>query len=474
MKTASLKKNSYYVAIGQFFQKFLAFVTLPIAARALGDVGFGKYALASTVMFFVTLLNDLGINHLITREVARCRDNAADIVRNALWIKGGLVLVDILFLVLYLGLTRYPRDTNIAIILFSMYGVLTSISQLNIAVFQAFERMEFETIVIVLEKILATALGIFVLLKGWGLFAFCLVFVVSGFFSLILSFILLRRFFGLSLSGVPVSWRKLWDLLKNGFPLGLSLILATVYNYIGIIILSMIGSEQLVGWYSAAVRVLTITNIVPTILFAATYPRVSLAYQTDPMMIQSIFNRCIRYLTFLSLPMVAGAMFLAEPVVILIYGKEFMPTVPVFRIFIWAAALIFYNLFLSSLLKATNLQDKLIKIQIVGLVCNIILNVVLTPLFSYIGTAVAAVGTELVIFIGFVIVVRRRIARLSEFNGIKKIPWALGVMIFWIIMTRQHSMFWVIPTAAALYFMVLFILKAFTWDEISWKSIKRM
>ncbi|MFQ5627981.1 MAG: oligosaccharide flippase family protein, partial [bacterium] len=40
----SIKKNTLFLSIGQFVQLVLAFLTVPFAARYLGEAGFGQYS----------------------------------------------------------------------------------------------------------------------------------------------------------------------------------------------------------------------------------------------------------------------------------------------------------------------------------------------------------------------------------------------------------------------------------------------
>ncbi|NQE53924.1 hypothetical protein C5S29_10050 [ANME-1 cluster archaeon GoMg3.2] len=63
----------------------------------------------------------------------------------------------------------YPEDTTYAVYLFGIYMILTSFALTFRAIFQAFERMQYDAVVIVIEQIILVSLVLFVLFSGYGL-----------------------------------------------------------------------------------------------------------------------------------------------------------------------------------------------------------------------------------------------------------------------------------------------------------------
>lgn len=405
MSEQRLKKNIYFVGIGQAAHKLLAFLLIPFAARFLGDAGFGQFSLASAVMFVVVLLNDWGVNTYITREVAKHPEQVSKYLWNASVLKSALIFVDFVVLIVYLSLTQYPADTIKAILIFAAYGLLSSFVQLAIGVYQAFERMEFEALVLTLEKLLITALGIFVLKQGYGLLPFCVVFVVGGFASLLLSVFLLKRFFPVHRDTVKSSIMS--DLFKDSLPFGLSLLFATLYNYTGIFILSILKPAEVVGWFSAGFKLINMTNMVPLILISAVYPVLSREiFANNRERVNFLYSQGFKYLFFLALPMVTGICLITDDIVLTIFGEGFYPAIPILRVLAFTAALVFFNLYFTGLLKAANRQKTMVRLQIIALFLNMGSNLILIPKYSGMGAAWSTVLTELFIFISYLIIMR--------------------------------------------------------------------
>jgi len=470
MNEHNIKKNTYFVAIGQLAQKVLAFALIPFAARYLGDDGFGKFSLATTIMFFMFLFNDIGINTYITREIAKDKCIAEKYFYNSFMIKLSLIFFNFLGLLLFLKLANYTSDTNNAIVIFAGYGIVTSIIQLNIAIFEAFEQMKYEAIIFTFEKVLITILGIFLLVKGYGLFMFCAVFLFGGMISIALSAYFLNRKFNFRIENFVLDYAIVKILIKESIPFGLSILIATIYNNAGILFLSLMNSTDVVGWYSASFKFISITNFIPTILIAATYPALSKGVFQENERVSELFTKCMRYLSFIALPMIVGTTILSDKIIYFIYGTEFLNAVASLQILVWAAALVFYNIFFTGILKAANLQQLMVKIQLIGLGINIVSNLFLIKYYSYIGAAISTVGTEAFIFLAYFVIIYRKVVKIKELNFIIKAVLATLIMSIFSLYFKNNNLLVNIIGSSAVFFGCLYIMKGFFLQEILPKS----
>ena len=467
MKSETIKKNTYFVAIGQIAQKVLAFALIPLAARGLGDDGFGIYSLAGAIMYFVLLMNDIGINHYITREVAKQTDQAESVFYHALLSKLFLIGINVPLLLIFLKFTNYPGQADAAILIISGYGILSSMTQLIIGIFQAHELMKYEALVYTFEKTVITGLAIVALVMKWGLLVFCIAFPAGGFLSFSLGLWILYKSFGFRPKTFHFRFSFIRRLFVEGMPFGLSLILATVYNYIGILVLSFLETPEVIGWYSAAFRLIALTLIVPMILVGSTYPVLSRLVADQNEERTELVYRCIKYLTFIAFPLVAGTIMLAPRVIDLIYGSDYTHSISILKILVWAAALIFYNYFFGAFLKAMDAQKRLVRIQLWALVLNLFLNIILIRLYSLTGAAYATVITEGFIFVACLLAVIRFVSRFPEYQFILKTLVATGAMIALAHLTSAIHLLPLIVLCVSGFVGILYLIKGFTWQEVA-------
>ena len=407
-----LYKNISFTSLHQFIVTGLAFILVPVATRYLGLENFGIYTLATTIGFFVTLLADLGISTILTREISKRPKLASKIFSRVLSTKLVLTLLAIVLLLIALKVLNYPPKHVHVILVFSMSAVLGSFSLAAFGVFRGLEQMQYEAIGVSFDKMISVFVGIAVLVLGFGLQEFIWSFVVSSTFLFIYSFTILYKNF----LTFELKWhaRQSAIILKISIFLGVSAFLSMAYNYLDILMLSKMVSDKDIGYYGAAYRVLAVTRIFPTILVTAFLPQLS-AHHKDKKQLSAFFTEGVGYLFLIIFPLVPAVVVLAEPIMYFICGADFMTGgdaalgANALRILAFAVAAQILNIFFVPLYVATNNQKKIVHFQIVGLVVNIGLNLVLIPVLSIVGAAIATVATEMCIFLLIFYWMRKRL-----------------------------------------------------------------
>ncbi len=461
---ASVKRNTVFVAIGQILRILMAFMLLPVASRVLGDESFGRYNLATTIMFFVMLVDDFGLNMWITREIAKFRDRAQRYFAYTCGLKFSLILASFFFVVVLVRVSPYDHQTVQAIWIFAIYAILISFRDLGIAVFRAYEMMVWETVVLSLERVLITTLGIIALLSGGGLVGLSWAFVVSAVISLIVAAVIIyKKFLRLQ---IAFSLREFFPMFKGASVFGVSMFLTTMYSRIDMLMLSLMKSPDVWGWYAAAHKLIDFTNIVPNILMIATFPTLARFSVSVNDELSPLFTRGFKYLLILAVPLIPGIILLSRPIILLINGEEFLNAVPALQVLSFTAAILFINIFAAGLYGATNNQGKLVIIQILGLAMNASMNYMLIPQYAHVGAAVATVITEAVVMVITLVYALKKIVRLQEKSFIAKAVAAALAMTTMLYLLRNLNLLVLVFAGIVVYFIVLFAFKTISMQEI--------
>lgn len=456
-----IKKNTYFIAISQVAQLTLAFFLNWVATRTLGDENFGKYMFASVLSFFVFLCNDLGIVTYVTREVAKHKERVEEFFLNGLMLKILLIGLSCVFLGIYLNVFSFQRDKIITVILFGVFGIFYSFNQLCIAIFRAFERMEYEMIVLVAERVVISALGITLLLRGRGLVSFATAFVLGSAFCMLLSFSLIKKKF--LHKPARLKWVFMKRLLSASFMVGIFWIITNIHERVDILMLEAMKSDAMVGWYTLAYKLILIAGVIPMILMTSTFPRISRDTGENEGTVNAIYRVGFKYLFFIALPMVVGTLFLADKIV-LFFGEDFGKAGVALRILIFAAGVDFFSIFFAGFLIAWNRQRDLTLLQGVALLLNIAVNAVLIPFYGYIGASVSTVLSRSLIFIVCFIWVLRRIHRVEIrplFQGILATLVMALFLAFW-----EGDLFLTVVLSGMIYGGVLWLMGGIRSEEI--------
>jgi len=243
-------KNTAVLLTSQAIGKILHFILAILVARYLGAALFGKYAFAISFTILFSVLADMGLNILITRETARDKSKADTYLGSALIIKSILALTTLAVIIIAVNLMHYPSDTITAVYIAALALVFNTLASTLATVYQAFERMEYGATINVSVGALSLGLTLLVISLGYGLYAIMVVYLLQNIASLALNaFIVPKKF----VKPKFVLNRKLgFNLLKAAIPMGLAGIFVTIYYRIDIVMLSAMKGDIVVGWYNAA------------------------------------------------------------------------------------------------------------------------------------------------------------------------------------------------------------------------------
>ena len=184
----TIAKNTGVLTISHVITSILGFFLLIYTARYLGEVEFGKYRFAISFTALFIIFANLGMDNFIIREIARNKNLTNEYLTNVSVIKLLLSFLTFGLIVLTINLMDYPEDTTYAVYLFGIYMILTSFALTFRAIFQAFERMEYDAAVMVIEQIILISLALFVLFSGYGLIELAYVYIFVGIVAVTLSF----------------------------------------------------------------------------------------------------------------------------------------------------------------------------------------------------------------------------------------------------------------------------------------------
>jgi O-antigen/teichoic acid export membrane protein len=105
-----------------------------------------------------------------------------------------------------------------------------------------------------------------------------------------------------------------------------------------------------------------------------------------------------------------GGMLLARPMVLLFYGPAYEPAVPALQVLAGGSLFVFCTWILHAAAISTNLDRRLVGTTAVGLITNIVLNVMFIPRLGIVGAAWATVIAEAVTVSLLYVQVHRRLA----------------------------------------------------------------
>jgi O-antigen/teichoic acid export membrane protein len=385
-------KNSGALGISAMLGKAFYFLLFILVGRYLGPSDLGKFTFALSFAGMFAVISDLGLNILAVRDVAQEKDLAGKYLSNMAGLKIISGLLAFAATMLLVNLMGYPKDNVKIVLVIGTATFFTTVSNGVRWLFQAFQKLEYESIVNVVHNFLCLGLGFAAVLAGLGVYGIGYGQILAGMIIVAFSFTLVKRGF------MPVSLQidlDFWKaILKKSVPFALMLVFTGLYVNVDTVLLSKMKGDQVVGLYNAANRMVQAGKMIPAIMLPALFPMMAHISRGS----RSEFNRFLEksavLLLSLAFPFSVGAAILADKVMDFFYGAKFASSVPCLQILVWGMFCMYVSIVLGYGLICKGKQKINTWITGLGLGVSLILNFSLIPRWGNIGSSVAVLSTE--------------------------------------------------------------------------------
>jgi len=457
-----ISKNIFFLSSAELVSKTLQFILMVYAARLLDQAAFGKFSFALSLSFIAVIVADLGINTLLIREISREKSKVGKYFLNAFSVKILFAIVTFAFVIIFLNLLSYPKDTSYIAYIIYIFIILSTFTDLFYSVFRSFEKMVYDALLKIIRMILLTGIGLYVLIRYKNVFVFSLTFVLAELFVLGLAYLIAFKKFIKIKEGISLDFMK--EIVKKSIPFGLAFVFSSIYFYIDSVMLSIMRNDVEVAVYSAAYNIALAILFIPTVYMNALYPVMSRYFTTSKENLIFIYKKSFKYLYLIGLPISVGMYVLANKIIIFFYGKEYFGSIIALQIISWFLFIKFLNFLTGFLLSSIDQQNKRMISQGSTAVFNIVLNLILIPKFGYVGAAIATFITEIFLFVFYYLYISRYLYAYNFMPILIKPVIASAVMAILIKYTSFNLILTIILSAIS-YFIMIILLKTLEKDD---------
>jgi O-antigen/teichoic acid export membrane protein len=438
--------------------------------RSLGPVGYGRLYLGQAIVGIFALLIEFGGHYTITKSVSRDPDDIASIFANAIGVRGILWIVSYLLMLGYAFAAGYPTQVVTIIAIYGVGMIASGVSAVVGSCFRGLNVLRYPAYGGIAETVFIAAVGIPALIIGISPVHFALINVAGTF----LGVLTVLRFRSVLFTSLPrVEWGAAIALLKEGFPYFLNAVFGIIYYRIDTVMLSLMTSEHVVGWYGAAYRFFDSLMLVPNIFTIAIFPVLARQWGKDPDSFPRMLQKSLDAIILAGIPMSIGAFAFAPEIIHLFYGSAmYEPSILLLRIFSIGIPLLYIDFVLGTMMMAADRQRIMTRTAFFAIFANIALNYALIPWTDAhlgnggIGSAVATLATELFVMVNMVIMMPQ-----SAFTGARislQVKAIISGVIMAAVMGAVLRVHWVMAgvLGTAAYAAGLWISKAFHPEDI--------
>ncbi len=399
MRQLTILKAFSWVAVGNIITKPLWMLLIIYAARKLGAEQFGVYYYALSIVLMASILVDFGFDYILIQRIAKYRNKFSDYLNAITFYR----IVNFLFVLIVLLIAnnlfsaKSEMQTKAIVILFIFQFtviILTSIKNSISAIenFSAFSQM------MIFEKGFLTIFGFVSLLLHPDILTFLLSLLFANVITILILVIVLFKKFNLKI--IKPQKSLLSEIIKDSLPLLLMNIFVMIYFRIDVVILNYFNiGKDVIGIYGSIHRIIEMFLLIPSILMSTFYPIIIRLYDEDKNKTFQIVNTLQKIMLATSVLIALVFTVYAFELNKLMFGNEYIEGYKGLRFIIWTIIPLGLNFILGYLLISVNKQKYLALSLFVASVFNILLNIILIPKLSFVGTSITALITEIVIFI---------------------------------------------------------------------------
>ena len=395
MKLKSMKTNLLVNGIRILSTIIFPLITFPYASRVLQVENLGKVNFTNSLISYFIIIASLGLPTYAIREGSRIRNNKEEFGKFANQIFTFNLLSS---MIAYIGLF-------VLIPVFKDYRLLLLIQSITIIfntigvewLYSIHEDYTYITIRSIIFQIISLVLLFIFVKEPSDYYIYASISVFSNVGSNILNYVNSRKYVRLKLI-------KSINFGKHIIPVLIifsTSIATTFYVNSDMTMLGLILDDYAVGIYSVSVRIYSIVKMLLSSILIVTLPRLSFHLaQNNKIEYKKLLDKIFNTLILVVLPSIIGINILSSEIIMIISGKAYLEATSSLRLL--TIALFFSTLasfFATAVLLPNKKEKYILHATIISAVVNVLMNVLLIPIFKQDGAAFTTVIAEMIVLI---------------------------------------------------------------------------
>ena len=431
------------------FTQLIAFVALAIAARRVGPSNLGSYTVALAIVAFLSLPLSSGMTMVGVRDVARDPGRVRAIIGEVLLLQLALAIPCYLALVVLAPVIAPNGAMRTLLPIVGLF--LFSATSFEWAL-QGLGRMREIAIARVSGQVVYGALV--PILVGSGLAG------IRTYAWLMMGGLAVKQvltvFYLVRAAGWPevnVSVRRLRRRFRASIALGYTSVMVQIYGTIDQIMLGYFSTSLDAGLYAAAYRIPNALGTFSSSWLSAIFPHSAALGQRNREQLRADVGRMLSVVALFVIPLAACTPFVAHGLMVAAFGAQYGPAATAFALLTVTVALGIVDSTMMSTMMGLGSDRFYAAAVTVTALFNVLVNLIVIPIFGRNGAAVDTIISELLAFALVSFGARRILGGIKpEWGRIGRIVLAVCPAVLALILVPGSVSVWIqIVMGAAVY-----------------------
>ena len=329
----------------------------------------------------------LGLESISIRELVKHAEKRDEILGSVFYTQLGGAIIAISLILLALLITSEELFTSTLILIISISSFFQTFNVIDYY-FRSTVKAKYSVYVLFTSVLMVSLIKFTLIIVNAPL----IYFIIAYAFEFVLNAIGYFIVYHLQKQKV-VKWKfdknLALDLLKDSWPLILSGVVVSIYMKVDQVLIKNMLDVKEVGYYAAAVRLSESWYFIPVAISNALFPAIVNAKNINRELYLTRLQKLYDVLAWIAIGISIPVSFFSADIINLLYGSKYLSSAPILTIYIWAGAAVFLGVASSQYLVTENLTKISLMRTSIGMIVNVILNIILIPIYGIIGSAVA-------------------------------------------------------------------------------------
>lgn len=397
LKKNRVIKNAAWLIAGKVFQVLINLVVGLMMARYLGPANYGLISYAQAYAALFSVCCTLGIDSVIVKELIDDPNHEGRIMGTSVTLKALASILSALAIIMITGILDANEPLTQKVVALYSVGLFFRALDTFDFWFQARLQSKISTIAALTAYIVSSAYKLVLLMLGKPVTWFALATAID---YLCLALLLIWFYFREGGTKLSFSWQYGKILLGSSYHYILSGLVRMVYSQTDKIMLKQMINETENGYYSIALSVCNVWVFFLTAIIQSLTPAIMQAHKENREKFNCMNRMLYCIVIYVSTIVSLAFVFLGDWLIPLMYGAAYYPAVKPLKVLTWQTAFSYLGVARSIWIVCENKQKYLKYIYSFSALGNVVLNLLLIPIWGATGAAVASLAAQ---FIGSVI-----------------------------------------------------------------------
>ena len=382
--------NMLWLVVGRIFRLTINFIVVAWMARYLGADKFGtlNYGIALIGIFANTA--QLGLHQFIVRDLVNDLSNRSKILGTAFALQLISGVISFIAIVGTILLLKPDDPLGRTIVIIMSCSLLFQNFEIIDSWFQSQVKLKYSVIAGNIAFVIVSLIRIILIHNKAHFIAFAFTVLLES-ILLITSCIIAYQTTGEKIQNWRPDWAYAKELLTISWPLAFSNLSVMIYIYIDQIMLGQLADFRAVGIYAVAVKLsenwvflmLYITRSFTPYIIEGKKISEKIYYER----LQKLCNLLVLIFYVVAIPLT----FFATPLIVAVFGQGYAAAGVVLSIHIWSSIWYCFGNVKEVWIVTEELTKFAFITNFIGAITNILLNLLLIPVYQEVGSAIATV-----------------------------------------------------------------------------------